>query len=882
MWKAAKSKRPTQGASGGGWLSPIRLDDAGAARALAPQQSLGAVPDTSPLVGRQQELAELARSLSPAAGGSGRGAIVAGPAGVGRSRLLEEGVALAERAGAQVERLNALAVAEGALVDPFDGLGHGEDLVVAVDDAERLPLGEAALLLHRLGRGEVRLLLSIRTDRFAPEALTTMWKDGLLARIDLGPLGLEDVRSVAGHELAGRVDGFTAGALWRLCQGYPQYLAAVIHDGRRCGSLRRDDGLWRWDRDRHRSDRLVQLVAAEHSLLTEPVRRAVEVIACAGPVALAVVEEIVGADVLVEAERSGVVTTRSAVDGVEVDIAHPVHRLVADEMVPLLRRRQIHSQLLDTARGRLTEPDLARSARWTRVPEGGEADDLLACARAALAHYRYREAEGLARRALAAGASEAAMVLAQALEKQGRHRAALEALGRVGPAESRVGERAAVLASNLYWGSGQLRQAQEVLDAACAEEPTAAATQAWILLAESRCVDAARVATGVLARSAVGDLASSWAAVAAGVALALCGQCDRALAILTDAISSLRTRREAPFERSGLEQARCFVQVIGGQLGEAAAVAADGYDAAVGVDSNLQVGGWAGVRGMVAKAAGDLDRAETYLTEAVTILRDDDPYRFARIFVGEMAGAVALRGDHERAQRWWDQVDASGGGANRLFEPWLALDRVWVTASTGAVARAVQEAQTAADLAAANEQFAVELIALHDVARLGRPELVGGRAAELAASSEDAGAQLLASSIAAMASRDGAELARVAAGFGERGSFLAAAEVSALAWRVHQRRGEHHRAAFARESSSMWRARCTGAATPGLQGAAVALLTGREQEIAMLAASGMSSPAIAARLGLSARTVDNHLGRAYAKLHVNSRRALTDLLTAGT
>ncbi|MEV0386465.1 AAA family ATPase [Nonomuraea sp. NPDC050643] len=55
------------------------------------------------------------------------------------------------------------------------------------------------------------------------------------------------------------------------------------------------------------------------------------------------------------------------------------------------------------------------------------------------------------------------------------------------------------------------------------------------------------------------------------------------------------------------------------------------------------------------------------------------------------------------------------------------------------------------------------------------------------------------------------------------------------------------------------------------------LLTGRERQVCLLAASGLPSQVIADRLVLSVRTVNNHLSRAYGKLGV-SRRA--DLMKA--
>ena len=59
-------------------------------------------------------------------------------------------------------------------------------------------------------------------------------------------------------------------------------------------------------------------------------------------------------------------------------------------------------------------------------------------------------------------------------------------------------------------------------------------------------------------------------------------------------------------------------------------------------------------------------------------------------------------------------------------------------------------------------------------------------------------------------------------------------------------------------------------ASPGNAGT----LTGQEQRGAALAAEGLTNPEIARRLFLSAKTVDHHLSRAYAKHGIRSRREL--------
>ncbi|MDA8302511.1 MAG: LuxR C-terminal-related transcriptional regulator [Actinomycetota bacterium] len=57
-------------------------------------------------------------------------------------------------------------------------------------------------------------------------------------------------------------------------------------------------------------------------------------------------------------------------------------------------------------------------------------------------------------------------------------------------------------------------------------------------------------------------------------------------------------------------------------------------------------------------------------------------------------------------------------------------------------------------------------------------------------------------------------------------------------------------------------------------------LTEKESEVAQLAAQGLTNAQIARLLFLSAKTVDNHLSRVYAKLGISSRREL--MLGVGT
>jgi DNA-binding CsgD family transcriptional regulator len=287
---------------------------------------------------------------------------------------------------------------------------------------------------------------------------------------------------------------------------------------------------------------------------------------------------------------------------------------------------------------------------------------------------------------------------------------------------------------------------------------------------------------------------------------------------------------------------------------------------------------WAGLRGIVAKAQGRVGDAQAALREAVALLEGGDEYQCVRACLAELAGAAALAGDLPAARGWLSRADGHKRGVNRLYDPWVELDRAWVEAAAGSVSAAVTLAHQAGRLAREGDQPTFEAVALYTVARLGSAAAAAERLAALAAQLQDAFVRVLAEAAAALAGDDGDALERSAAAFTEYGQLLLAAEAMAAAARAHRRAGHAGRVRATTERAAGLASACQGARTPLLDLAGLGTaLSRREREVATLAAT-MPSREVAQRLGLSVHTVNNTLARAYAKLGIRNRSELATVL----
>lgn len=866
-----------------------------------------------PLVGRRPELARLDGVLG------GAGLVIAGEAGVGKSRLVREALRRGEERGdatvlvvasrslarlpfgavahllpAEVPRESELGNVLRRCADALLAAAGGDRLVVGVDDAHLLDGPSAALLHHVAAHGRATVIAAVRSGEPAPDSVTALWTGGLLPRVDLVPLTREDADALTAAVLGGLVDGITRRTLWRATRGNPLLLHELVRSCLDSGLLRRCDSVWHLDARFAELPRLGDLVDARLGHLSDAERAALEVVAVAEPLEAALAEAVVAPGALAGVERRGLLTADRSGRRTRLRLTHPLYGEVLRARTPVLRCRDLHHDLAAAlaATGARRREDLLRLAAWRL--EAGIAEEpavLVAGAERAAAARDHVLAERLAQAAVDAGGGLPALrALGEAVLGQGRLADAADLAGTLRRSGGAAADRAQaqIAALSLAWYTSRESAARSAMRrpaVASADDDTLSlddltAVRASYLLSDGSTQEACEVACALVQRDGVTERPLVLAAIMAGWSLAMVGRCERSIALLEDV-----DRRATgavpgfPFTREWLRATRYAGLFFAGRLVEAEATMAAVRREAVEADATAFVGAFGFHLGHVRRVQGRLAEAETSLREAAALLRDLDLFQHLPACLAELAHCAALRGDVAEAERLLAEADDCGV-TFRPADAQITLAGAWTAAARGERSAAQDLAQRAAAQARASGQLVNEAIALHDVVRLGQPAPVAERLGVIAARVDGDLVALFARHAGALVAGRGDDLDAVAAGFEQLGSPLLAAEASAAAAAAHRATGRNGRALAAAGRSRQLASRCAGAATPALALAdADHGLTRREEEVAVLAARGLTSPQIAARLFISVRTVDNHLSRAYAKLGVDGRHDLPAVLS---
>ncbi|CAN5478906.1 ATP-binding protein [soil metagenome] len=676
------------------------------------------------------------------------GATVVGPDGVGKSTLVRTAAQDFVRAhpdavvrwvtGTPAER----AVPFGAFSDLVQVAELGKpaallraaraslpvstgDLLI-VDDANHLDQLSATLVYQLARTGQTRMVITVGSESDTPEALSALWTDDLLARLELAPADSDtDPR---------------------------EFLAGLPVDARA----------------------VVDYLAVHEPLALADLRALTSSDA---------VEEATSAGA-VEVHLRGPDT-----DHPMVFTAHPLFAQHANAALGIEGARRLRTDLVPllAARCRDHPSDRLRLASVALDSDAPQTvDDIVGAAAEALRLGDVALTERLARAALdRSGPLAARLLLAHALAWQGRGRDADAVLADVDPtglSDADLMAWALPRAANQFWMLSEPERATAFLRTTRNRVTDPAATATIDALSATFAMNAGnperalQIATEVLGSPVADDMASAWAASTACLCSARMGRFGDV---------ELFAERAHAAEHPGLLRftvglGQTTALLMACDLAGAERIAKQYTDFAELQQPGRAIGEVLLAHILIARGDPDhLAGAVELLTPASATL-DHTGYSWGTLSLILLATALSCQGELAAGAKVLSRAESRHGTKSALFAPELGLARAWRLAAARDRHGAVSAARQAAGMAERSGQRAVALRAWHDAVRLGDT-----RAADplvrIAAESDCAFARLAVEHGRALSTGDDDALRTVSAELASAGLTAAARDAEAQA-----------------------------------------------------------------------------------------------------
>ncbi len=859
------------------------------------------------LVGRARELELIGRLRVEGA----RGVVLAGAAGVGKSRLAQEVLAHADRQGASTRWIqatrSAASVPLGAFapIIPDDGdvdeplalmrlvrqrlLADDRDgeLVLGIDDAQLLDPASAALVLQIVQAGDAFVTATIRSGEPAPDAVVSLWKDAGLRRLELGLLSGDETGQLAERIVDGPIEQLARRWIFEISLGNALYVRELMLGALAGGAMRQISGLWRMPVRPPVSASLGELVTVRMTGLDDAERQVLELLALGEPLQVSEMITMTGRQALERVEARGLVTVRAGAGAgdAEVRLAHPLYAEVLRVAQPTFRGRQLRMQLAATVSDRRSSDpaDVLRHAHW--LLDAGEPIPTALAIRAGRAANLTGDPELAVQLATVAanggGGIEAALVLARAHTMQNHHEQAAAVLAG---AESDIENRDSALSyleqqiDVLYVGLKRADELGRLLDRARGWWPE----PDWRRRVDQlRPVDYTEGAPdSIFPSDPLTDDRSDPEARRrmAPLQIARLFYAGQAL----DAYELARRTRATPplRDRSDELSFMLFTSVAletGEGWQELRTWASDALAISVRLGDRAGAGLSALALGGLCFSQGRYADAGRWLAESELQLERHDAGGLLAITTSMQVGVACFTGNLDGIPPALERCRAALGGADPLPNQlaYVVRAEAWAANAEGDPPRAQAMLLKTAEQLSNMPVLAARLT--YEAMRAGAPaRRVAPALAELA---ERCDARLVAAYCAHAAARaadDGPALFKTAGEMEEIGAYRYATEAAAHAAGAFSHAGLQDSARRAAARSRDLHSRGQDGIAPRIEGvdSAATSLTRREQQLVDLASRGLSNAEIADRLVLSIRTVESHLYRAMQKLGVSDRRDL--------
>jgi DNA-binding NarL/FixJ family response regulator len=860
-----------------------------------------------PLVGRDGELAEIAAARAdpecPAV-------LISAPAGVGKSRLAREAFAAAEADGARTMWAQATAssatIPLGALAPVIPAeLRSGEPLelvlgvteamraragdgtvVLGVDDAQLLDDAPAVLVLNLATSAGVFVLVTVRSDARAPDAIDSLWKDAGARRIDLSPMSDTTIARMVEAGLGGPVGQMTLRRVVDAAAGNPLYARELVLGSIEDGRLTREHGLWRIPGPLPVRSSLMSLVQRRTAALSSEEREPLELLSLGEPLRLQELARLSSYEALAGSEERGMIAVSGPAEDAEVRLSHPLYGEVITAAMPVLRARLLRLALADEIQRRkpLTHDDQLRAARW--LIDAGESvptDLLLGAADAANIAGDAELGADLAARAVDAGAGlDAILLLARAYTIQNRF---AEAESVLADAESTAqghrrvmqyfGQRMHVL----FWGLRRTDEAKALLERveAWSDDPDwrgpLAPWRVQIIGLTEGFADSLETIRGLLSDGELEPSQRRAMELMLGLALRARGRMREAEPLAAG------LRPQVPL-RSNVDAYALGVACL---VGEESGEDWDGFERYVSrtLGDSVRVGdreaaGFAALSLASLKVhRGHYRDADRWLGESEVQLEHHDTFGLLTCVAALRVGIACFTGDPSGARDALEEARrlAAQNEPRMIQLMYLACAEGWGAETLSAAAGAERFSEIAADTI----DPTVRSRLLHEALRAGgQPDPIAAQLRELAAGCDCRLIDARAAHAVALAARDGESLVTAGEQLEAIGASAAAVDALVGAARLFLAEGRQDSARRAAARAMELQPAGQGTEFPtidGLDGIAVEL-SPREAQIAALVARGLTNHEIAEQLVLSVRTVETYVYRAMQKRGVESRHEL--------
>ena len=882
------------------------------------------------MISREQEAAEICAALRDE---STPGCVLVGGPGVGKSHLARHCVSIMQMEEMAVARVLATRAAASVPLGAFatvvpacDGtaaalqeahtalraLARDGRLVVLVDDAHLLDDASAAVILGLADDPAVAFLVTIRAGETVPDAITALWKDFDAPRIEVSPLDNDGVGEFTADLLDGTVDEATIERLAALSGGRPLAVREVVRSALTSGALHAQDGSWHLVGDVQVPSTMIELIDNHLSQLGTDAFDLVATLAMCEPFPVQALEAAGLVRALEPLEAAGVVRVTDAGGAQRLDwifsrteswsgtsarLDHPLYGEAVLASLGEVHRRDLLGRAAEAlSSGDCDDHDRKRVTLWRHwAGRPLDVDELLDAARDCYRRGDFDRCGELAERAWRyAHSAGVGQLLGFCLGRAGKSQEAENVLAEAAAlanSDQEIAMVAITRAENRFRGLDDWSGS----DALCLSAEGRIGDERWRAeVAAHRAmgaVQAGEVARALaeleplLERERFGDRVFVKAAYAAGMAMVQAGRPQDAtdLALKALPIHERIWATELVQTEPGVHHLTMLGALLAeGRMTEAAPILEVGREV---TRDAVPPYGYAWVcffSGLVALRMGLCDTAVEHFAAAAPLLAGMHQRAAEAWCRAGISLARGLQGDLASAKRELDESRALVGDNGGLYASLICEAHAWVCLAQGADGDAMrvlregyERAYSAGDAVGA-AQLAVclgrsgaapEASALIEPLREeGQGPLIGLQSELLAA---------LGSPTAASA----ASMCGLADRWAECGLVIEAAELYATAARALRRGGDVRAALVARRQGSALVARAQRVSTPlTIDVMSDAGLTGRELAVARLAAQRLASKEIAVQLGISVRTVDNHLRNVYQKLGVTSRADLASVL----